>query len=31
MEQPSKGIKPICREVHRLVSGGMEREHYGKT
>ena len=26
MEQPSKGIKPICREVHRLVSEGMDRE-----
>ncbi len=26
MEKHSDGIKPTCREVHRLVSEGMDRE-----
>ena len=26
MEKHSEGIKPTCREVHRLVSEGMDRE-----
>ncbi|MDL2356247.1 MAG: zf-HC2 domain-containing protein [Pseudomonadota bacterium] len=26
MEQHSTGWKPTCREVHRLVSEGMDRE-----
>lgn len=26
MEQQREGLKPTCREVHRLVSEGMDRE-----
>jgi hypothetical protein len=26
MEKHSEGIKPTCREVHRLVSEGMDRD-----
>ncbi|MFA9215841.1 MAG: zf-HC2 domain-containing protein [Sphingomonadaceae bacterium] len=26
METPKNGLKPTCREVHRLVSEGMDRE-----
>jgi hypothetical protein len=26
MEKHSEGFKPTCREVHRLVSEGMDRE-----
>jgi hypothetical protein len=26
MESPPTGWKPTCREVHRLVSEGMDRE-----
>jgi hypothetical protein len=26
MEKHNEGLKPTCREVHRLVSEGMDRE-----